>query len=129
MRKAAGMASLDAFGTKKLAVEFFTTNTPNASPLTVFGVSVSVRKTVRKTARRAVLDTFGMKEHAVEFIATDAPNPSALTQNSCLARFWSFAFGTKELCEILPGGPLWTLLVRKNLQLNFSQRTHPIRPV
>src|SRR5919201_1009295 len=62
----------------------------------VFGVSVPVRKTVQKVAGSAVLDTFGTKKLAVEFFETDAPNPSSLTQNSCLARFWSFGSGTKN---------------------------------
>src|ERR671937_485431 len=51
---------------------------------------------MRKSARRAILDNFGTKELALEFFTTDAPNPSALTQNSCLARFWSFSCGTKN---------------------------------
>jgi hypothetical protein len=43
--------------------------------------------------------------------------------------FSQFRFSTDERCETRQGGPFRRLLEQKNLQLNFSQRTHPIHPV
>src|ERR687884_23250 len=58
------------------------------------------QKTWRKSTRRAAMDTFDPKKLAVEFFIMDAPNPSPLTQNSCLARFWSFGTGMKNCAKI-----------------------------
>src|ERR671923_103309 len=78
---------------RKLAVEFFTTDAPNASLLTQNSCLARFRsfgsgmKTVRKSAARAVLTSFGAEKLTVDVFTMDAPNRTLLTQNSCLARF------------------------------------------
>ena len=54
------------------------------------------------------------------------PFDPKLLFSAFLACFWCFGSGTEKLCGNRPGWPLRQLWVRKNLQLKFSQRSHPI---
>src|ERR671924_266918 len=72
--------------------------------------------------RRA--DHFWSEKLTVEFFATDTPEPRLLGQKSCLACLLSFGSGTKTVRKSARRAVL-TTFGAKNLQLNFSQRTHP----
>ena len=72
--------------------------------------------------------TFGTKKLVVEFFATDGPNPSRLTENSCLARFWSFGSGTKNCAKIGRKGRRGHFWYEK-LAVELFATDAPIHPV
>jgi hypothetical protein len=82
----------------------------------------------QNSPRRSVIASFERRKPVVEFSATNAPNPPRLTKNLCLLRFRSFGF-RRYVAKFAREGRYSDFWNKKNLQLNFPHRTHPIHPV